>query len=94
MPKEKPIKLFAEKEKNILACLLYAYTNKMGVYSGKNYDYIVKYSPRVPSIKKTMLHKMERKPKFIIYDQFMIMDGQESLSMVSEIDKDIVDAFM
>lgn len=93
LPKEKPIKLFAEKEKNILACLLYAYTNRMGVYSGKDYDYVIKYSPRAPSIKKTMLHKLEKKPKLIIYQQFMIMDGREMLSMVSEIDREIVDAF-
>ena len=93
LPKEKPIKLFKEKEKNILACLLYAYTNKMGVYSGDKNNYVVKYSPNTPSIQKTMLQKLGKKPKLIIYHQFMIMDGKESLSMVSEIDKDIVDVF-
>lgn len=93
LKKNTKINIFNDKNDNILACLLYGYTNQMGIYSGNGYDYVIKFSDEVPSIKKTMLHKIEETPKLIVYNQFMIMNNQKMLSMVSKIDKKIVDVF-
>lgn len=89
------IKPFNDKNKNILVCLLLGFANQMGIYTGDSNNYVIKYSQEITTIKGSILHKLQEKPKILIYNQFMNMDGRgKTLNTVSRIDKDIINIFL
>ena len=73
----------------ILSSLYYGYSNNIACYSGNSNKYYVKFSPKQGSIESTSFDFINKKPDFIIYNEFSINKDMGSkgakLSIVSEI---------
>ena len=73
----------------ILASLFYGYSNNIACYSGNSNKYYVKFSSKKGSIESTSFDFINKKPDFIIYNEFSINKDMGTngakLSMVSEI---------
>jgi len=73
----------------ILAALFYGYSNNIACYSGNSKKYYVKYSTKQGSIESTSFDFTDKKPDFVIYNEFSINKDMgrsgSKLSMVSEI---------
>ena len=73
----------------ILAALFYGFSNNIACYSGNSTKYYVKFSPKQGSIESTSFDFINKKPDFIIYNEFSINKDMGSsgakISMVSEI---------
>ena len=73
----------------ILASLFFGYSNNIACYSGKDNKYYVKFSPKQGSIESSSFDFINKKPDFIIYNEFTINKDMGSngskLNLVSEI---------
>jgi len=73
----------------ILSSLFFGYSNNLAAYADNNKNYHVKFSPKQGSIESTSFDFSNKKPAFVIYNEFSINRDMGSngskLSMVSEV---------
>tara|TARA_B100001057_G_scaffold225724_1_gene226094 strand:+ start:364 stop:3066 length:2703 start_codon:yes stop_codon:yes gene_type:complete len=79
---------------SILCCLLFSYTTQIGISIKSTNKYYIKYSPLTPGINKSIFSKLNRNPRFILYNKCDIMNDKENLSIISELPQHILTYFL
>jgi len=74
---------------SVLASLYFGFSNNIACYTGKRSNYNVKFSPLTGSILSSAYDYIDKKPDFIVYNEFVVKTDMNKdnqvLSIVSEI---------
>ena len=83
IPRYRKIKPFDRGDLNVLACMLYGFSTQLGIYSGKQDKYIIKYSPLTPIIDKDSILSTETPPKIILYHTCLVQTHTPNIATLS-----------
>lgn len=79
---------------SILCCLVFSYTTQIGINIKGTNKYYIKYSPLTPGINKSIFTKLDKLPRFIVYNKCDVMNDKENLSIISELPQHILTYFL
>jgi hypothetical protein len=83
-------------DERIMLCVYFAYCTHVAMYEGESNKYVVKYSPAMASIEKSVLDTVIKiKPNFLVYHEFSLNEERgNTLSIASHLPHKIINVFM
>ena len=83
-------------DERIMICVYFAYCTHVAMYESGSNKYVVKYSPAMASIEKSVLDTVIKiKPNFLVYHEFSLNEERgNTLSIASHLPHKIINVFM